>query len=148
MRAVLTALACLPRHPKNQRQELMTTNERRRAVRAPAKLAMQIKLGGGARGTGGASGETINVSANGVYFSTPTHIAPLTKLQITLILPETERTSSGKAKEVVCDGIVVRSEPDDPTSRSGPYEIACYFTSISPRDREDLEAYILNQLAF
>jgi c-di-GMP-binding flagellar brake protein YcgR len=124
----------------------MTTSERRRAVRAPAKLAMQIKLGGeGALEAGGASAETINVSANGVYFSTSKSIPPLTKLQITLMLPE---ASSGDPKEVVCDGVVVRSEPEDTGSKAGSFEIACYFTSISARDREDLEAYILNQLAF
>ena len=88
----------------------MTTNDRRRAVRAPAKLAMQIKFGGE---VGTADAETINVSANGVYFSTSHHIAPLTKLQITLVLPD---SASGTPKEVLCDGVVVRSEPEPPRS--------------------------------
>lgn len=102
---------------------------------------MEIKLGGGE----GATAETINVSANGVYFVTPDHIAPLTKLQITLMLPASD---SGAAKEVVCNGIVVRTEPEAPQSSETDYEIACYFTSISDADREQLEAYILGQLAF
>lgn len=119
----------------------MTTKERRRAVRAPAKLAMEIKLGGGT----GATAETINVSANGVYFTTPDHIPPLTKLQITLMLPD---SGAGSPKEVVCEGIVVRTEPEAPKPPAESYEVACYFTSIAAADREALEAYILNQLAF
>ena len=48
----------------------MATQERRRAVRAPARLAMQVKLSSGDH----ANVETINVSANGVYFTSDKHI--------------------------------------------------------------------------
>lgn len=119
----------------------MTSQERRHAVRAPAKLAMEIKLGSDM-----AAAETINVSANGVYFSSSTHIAPLTRVQVTLMLPDA--SGKGGTREVVCDGVVVRIEPEAPRAAAGDYEVACYFTSISERDREDLEAYILAQLAF
>jgi c-di-GMP-binding flagellar brake protein YcgR len=120
----------------------MTDKERRRAVRAPAKLAMEIKLGGDRS----ANAETINVSANGVYFTTPDHIEPLTKLQITLALPA--RGDQDSDREVVCDGVVVRVEPEAPREDVKSYEVACYFTSISDGDREELEAYVLGQLAF
>ena len=119
----------------------MTTNERRRAVRAPAKLAMEIKLGGDH-----AAAETINVSANGVYFITSTHIAPLTRLQVTLMLPD--GGDEGSAKEVICDGVVVRVQPEIARDDVKEYEVACYFTAITDRDRADLETYILSQLAF
>ena len=119
----------------------MNSQERRRAVRAPAKLAMEIKLGGDM-----ASAETINVSANGVYFSSSNHIAPLTRLQVTLMLPDA--AGKGDTREVVCDGVVVRVDPETPQATPTDYEVACYFTSISERDREDLETYILAQLAF
>jgi len=122
----------------------MTGNERRRAVRAPAKLAMEIELGGGDR----APAETINVSANGVYFVSKTHIAPLTRLQITLMLPERGEGPKPALREVVCDGVVVRTDPDTPMPNHDAYEIACYFTSISGTDKDMLESYILKQLAF
>lgn len=118
----------------------MTTNERRRAVRAPAKLAMEIQLSGGRQ----ARVESINVSANGVYFSSPTRIEPLTKLGITLLLPGADGDAT--SREVACEGVVVRAEPE--TSREKSYEIACYFTSISPDDKDHLESYILKQLTF
>ncbi|MDH3217090.1 MAG: PilZ domain-containing protein [Candidatus Krumholzibacteria bacterium] len=122
----------------------MTDRERRRAIRAPAKLAMEIKLSG----VDQARAESINVSANGVYFSSTSYIAPLTKLQITLMLPEPGEGGSAHGREVVCDGVVVRTDPDVPRPQGEQYEIACYFTTISAKDQEHLEAYILSQLAF
>ena len=122
----------------------MTDNERRRAVRAPAKLAMEIQLGGSDR----ALAETVNVSANGVYFLSRTHIPPLTRLQITLMLPQQGEGPKPAHREVVCDGVVVRTDPDTPRPEQEQYEIACYFTSISGADKDKLESYILKQLAF
>jgi hypothetical protein len=120
----------------------MASTERRRAVRAPAKLAMQVKL----EGIDLAHAETVNVSANGVYFSSKSHIPTLTRLRITLLLPSDNPKSPDR--KVVCDGVVVRTEPDKPRSNQESYDIACYFTSISPRDQDLLEAYILRQLTF
>ena len=118
----------------------MKQKERRRAVRAPAKLAMEVKLGG--RDCGQL--ETINVSANGVYFSSPTFIAPLTRLEITLIIPDRAKED----REVPCEGVVVRTEPETEDKRHDRYQIACYFTAIGESDRENLESYILAQLPF
>ena len=122
----------------------MTDNDRRRAVRAPAKLAMEIKVGGESE----SRAETINVSANGVYFTSKTYIAPLTRLQITLMLPGGHGSARADRREVVCDGVVVRIDPESPAPGAGEYEVACYFTSITHEDQDQLESYILNQLAF
>lgn len=117
--------------------------ERRKSVRAPAKLAMEIKLSGKDFGRL----ETINVSANGVYFTSPTYIAPLTRLEIVLVLPASEAKAGGR-REVACEGVVVRTQPDSPGEGQAQYEIACFFTAISEADRTHLETYILSQLAF
>ncbi len=105
---------------------------------------MELKLSGKPHGRV----ESINVSANGVYFSSPTFIPTLTKLEITLLLPDTLDPESTKKHEVVCDGVVVRTEPEQQQEGVDAYEIACYFTSIPEAGRERLEAYILGQLAF
>jgi len=105
---------------------------------------MELKLSGKSFGRV----ESINVSANGVYFSSPEFIAPLTKLQITLLLPESSDSESTERHEVVCDGVVVRTVPEEPQEGATAYEVACYFTTISENGRERLEAYILGQLAF
>lgn len=120
----------------------MSDTERRRSVRAPAKLAMEIKISGEY-----ARAESLNVSANGVYFSSSVHIPPLTRLEITLMLPASE-SARAKNTEVICEGVVVRVQPDKPEKNREAYEIACYFTAISEKDREQLESYILSQLAF
>lgn len=117
--------------------------ERRRAPRIPARLAMEIELGG--KRLGGA--QSINVSANGIYFSSQTYIEPLTKLRITLVLPK-ESPMAGEGRLVRCEGIVVRTEPDSPLREQGSYEIACYFTDVREEDREILESYILKQITF
>jgi hypothetical protein len=105
---------------------------------------MEIKLSGKDCG----HVETINVSANGVYFSSPTFIAPLTRLEIVLLLPETIGGRSDRKREVSCEGVVVRSEPESEEKNRSNYDIACFFTGISDADREHLESYILQQLTF
>ena len=118
----------------------MSEVERRGAVRVPAKLAMEIKVGAGV-----AKVQSLNVSANGVYFVTPTHIPVLTKLSITLLLPDDDRPDG---QSVSCEGVVVRIEPEEPDSSHEDYSIACYFTDILKSDQQKLESYILKQLAF
>lgn len=104
---------------------------------------MEIKLSGGER----ASAESINVSANGIYFSSAGFIEPLTKLHITLLLPRTD-SPDGSPHSVGCEGVVVRTEPDKPVEGQEQYDIACYFTDIADKDREILESYILQQMPF
>ncbi len=92
--------------------------------------------------------ETINVSANGVYFSSTAHIPPLTRLQIVLLLPEILDGKKETTREVACEGVVVRAEPDSEEKSGSKFEIACYFTSITDSDREHLEKYIFSHLPF
>ena len=120
----------------------MAQVDRRGAVRVPARLAMEIKIGAGDI----ARVETMNVSANGVYFVSDKHIPLLTKLRVTLVLPEGGESS--RSHDVSCEGVVVRVEPEEPTPSGEEYSVACYFTSILDQDQEHLETYILRQVAF
>ncbi len=94
-----------------------------------------------------AHAESINISANGIYFTSNLFIEPLTKLQITLLLPR-EDSLGGSEDKVICEGVVVRTEPEAREEGRDSYDIACYFTSITEDHREKLETYILRQLAF
>jgi hypothetical protein len=105
---------------------------------------MEIKLSG----KDCAHVETINVSANGVYFSSRGYIPPLTRVEIVLLLPDAGGGRSAPAREVTCEGVVVRTDPETPRDDVSAYEIACFFTSIAPADRSHLESYILSQLNF
>jgi hypothetical protein len=100
---------------------------------------MEITLGGGR-----ASAESLNVSANGVYFASSAYIPLLTRLRITLELP----AEGGHTARVSCDGVVVRTEPETESASVREYQVACYFTDISDSDRGRLETYILRHVPF
>jgi c-di-GMP-binding flagellar brake protein YcgR len=121
----------------------MAKVDRRKAVRIPAKLAMEIRISD----VDTARVESINVSANGVYFLSNKYIPELTRLDITLDLP-TVKDQRARGKSVVCSGVVVRTDPPEEQPGVAEYEIACYFTSIADSDKETLESYILKQVAF
>jgi hypothetical protein len=117
----------------------MAQVERRGAVRVPARLAMEIAIAGDT-----AHVESLNVSANGVYFLSSLYIPVLTKLRITLDLPGDGESS--RSHSVACDGVVVRTDPEVEDAGVDEYNVACYFTSIS--DPETLERYILSNMPF
>jgi c-di-GMP-binding flagellar brake protein YcgR len=121
----------------------MAQVDRRKAVRVPAKLAMEIRISD----TQTAKVESINVSAHGVYFMSEKYIPELTKLDITLDLPR-GKAEGARGDSVLCSGVVVRTDPEVEQAGVAEYEIACYFTSIDPADKETLESYILKQVAF
>jgi PilZ domain len=88
--------------------------------------------------------ESLNVSANGVYFASGSYIPLLTKLRITLELP----ADAGRKSRVACDGVVVRTEPEMESPGTAEYQVACFFTNIADSDRERLESYILRHVPF
>jgi hypothetical protein len=100
---------------------------------------MEITLGGNR-----AAAESLNVSANGVYFASRAYIPLLTRLRVTLELPD----GSGASSRVSCDGVVVRTDPETEAPGVREYQVACYFTEISDTDRERLESYILRHVPF
>jgi hypothetical protein len=63
---------------------------------------------------------------------------------VTLELPD----DSGASSRVSCDGVVVRTEPENESASAREYQIACYFTEISDTDRARLESYILRHVPF
>ncbi len=102
---------------------------------------MEIVVGGDT-----AQVESLDVSANGVYFQTPIYISVLTKLRITLDLSGDDESS--RSRSVACDGVVVRTQPEFEDKDVDEYNVACFFTSISDADQETLEQYILGRMPF
>jgi hypothetical protein len=115
------------------------TNDRRRGQRVQARLQIELQMD--PDGPSHAS-DTINISAHGVYFTSPRYIEPLTKLGLRLLLPE----EGGGETAVDCRGIVVRVVPDQPRAGVERYEIACYFTDTSPEFQARLEHYVHNHI--
>jgi len=118
-------------------EDVMAIKERRRAKRISAQLSITISAG-----PGEAQGETLNISTNGVYFRSPYFIEPLTKVELTLMIPH-----DGKEQPVNCNGIVVRVEPERETPDVDSYNIAVFFTSLPKQSEKILASYIMSKLS-
>ena len=113
------------------------TQELRETRRVAARLQIELTVDdSGSR----EQGSTINISANGVYFTSQRYLEPLTKLGLRLLLPGEEGDSGSEALDV--RGIVVRVEPEEPSDDIDAYEIACFFTDTTPEFRERLGRYV------
>ena len=113
----------------------------RREHRVTARMQIELVVD---EGTVSEVGNTINISANGVYFQSQRYIAPLTMLGLRIQLPG-ER---GKSKREVLDvrGVVVRIEPEEPQDDVDLYEVACFFMDTTPDFRERLGHYVQSNL--
>lgn len=120
--------------------------ERRRAERVSARLNLNVHL----HLPGGAGGvddlETLNVSSSGVYFRSRRYIEPMTKLALSFDVP-TRPDDPRSLKSVSCEGIVVRTLPEEPDADIEAFEVAVFFTVIDAESLHHLEAYIGTLLA-
>ena len=115
--------------------------ERRGSERADARLSMRVEAGATA-GAARIVTESQNISASGVYCHASHYLAPLSKVQLTIILPRVPGGPANVQELLKCDGIVVRCE-QRPTDRTGtPYELACMFTALEPGSRRRLEEFV------
>lgn len=116
--------------------------ERRRSQRVDAKLRMQLQVGEGEQEQS-AELETLNISTSGVYFVSDTFLAPMTKLALGLevAVPGSDAGSSEHAL-VQCQGLVVRTQPEEPQEGDASYEVAVFFTWIEPEGQAILEEHI------
>jgi c-di-GMP-binding flagellar brake protein YcgR len=119
--------------------------ERRRSTRADASLSMRVE---GQPLNGDLTKivtESQNISASGVYCTSPHYLAPLSKVALTIILPSLARKQAatpGARRLLKCDGIVVRCMPADDGPRHHAYELACSFVGLDARHRDVIEEYV------
>ncbi|MCC6348143.1 MAG: PilZ domain-containing protein [Candidatus Eisenbacteria bacterium] len=115
--------------------------ERRVSLRVDARLSMRVE---GAP-DGGPSAQIVtesqNISASGVYCLSSHFLPPLSKVQLTIVLPKLP--GRGHAQELVkCEGIVVRCELL-PQRKSDPrYQLACMFSGLERAKSELLEEFV------
>jgi hypothetical protein len=116
-----------------------TRKERRSQPRVPTGLAAQFadESGGSAL-----AAETIDLSVAGVCCRLPSPVEPLTKVRITLLVPDSRNKKQPKTAVVTVEGIVVRSEPAPAQPETPAYEIACAFTTLKDKDRKILQSYV------
>ncbi|HEU4724008.1 MAG TPA: PilZ domain-containing protein [Candidatus Eisenbacteria bacterium] len=114
------------------------SQERRSAPRIVAKLAMQVA---GADDGSVLTTESINLSASGIQFMSRAFLSPLTKVQLTLLLPPFG-SRLRRERMVQCEAIVVRCEEEEGARRPPRYELACYFSDVEGEDRILIEQYV------
>ena len=116
--------------------------ERRRSQRVDAKLRMELQVGDDGQERS-AELETLNISTSGVYFVSDHFLAPMTKLALGLevAVPGAGENQNDHAL-VQCQGLVVRSQPEEPQAEGTTYEVAVFFTWIEPEGQAILEEHI------
>ena len=87
--------------------------------------------------------ETRNISCAGAYCRISKYIEPMTKVEITLLLPVKKGTKV-TTKKIVCRGVVVRTEhiPD-----AEEFYTAIFFSDILPKDSRILAQFVESALA-
>ena len=113
--------------------------ERRRDPRVARRLTLTI-----ADAREPVTTETKNVSRSGILCEVDRPIPLMEKVQISLELPG----RFGASRRITCDGVVVRQErlPSN-NGRPARYELAIFFTRMSPQHRRYLEEYVSDALA-
>ncbi|MFH1503011.1 MAG: PilZ domain-containing protein [Candidatus Eisenbacteria bacterium] len=121
-------------------QEDWGGRERRQSARVDAQVALQLSGAEEGFPVESLTTESINVGAEGVYCHVGHFIAPLTKLQVTMVLPLRDRKGQTKNEVVKTQAVVVRCQPAG--SEQGGYRIACFFTGLDAATRGVLEEYV------
>jgi len=112
------------------------TSERRKFPRIKDKdISIQIKSDDFHAIT-----QSLDVSASGIYCKVKERIPVMTRLEIVLALPNKENPSSPILMNI--EGIVVREHPVVKDGKVEHYDLAIFFNSIHPREREKLVHYI------
>ncbi len=110
--------------------------ERRESTRADAQLSMRLGA------TGSASPEIVtetqNISASGLYCLSPHYLAPLSKVDLTLVLPESGRRAAGRLLQ--CEAVVVRCQAATESRRR--YELACSFIGMPDTQRRAIAEFV------
>ncbi len=122
-------------------------DEKRQARRVEANLNLEVRIPLEDGSHEVASLETINISSSGVYFRSSKFLEPMTKLAMRLdvTVPGENEDEPGRAP-VVCEGLVVRIEPEIETAEADGYEVAVFFTHIEPEGLANLERHIAMML--
>jgi len=111
-------------------------HERRQTPRVAKRVAVAIA---GERGV--IQAETKNISAAGAYCTLEQRLAPMTKLELELLL-----ATDPQPVRVRCQGVVVRVEHLPGSSAHPRYDTAVFFTDLTERDRQAISEFVRRHL--
>jgi len=115
--------------------------ERRASARTDANLSMRMM---GARAETALPEfvtETENVSSSGVYCFSPHYLAPLSKVGLTLVLPD-RRSDEITDRMLKCEAVVVRCQQNPATTAARRYEVACSFLDLDDDHRQLIDEFV------
>lgn len=88
--------------------------------------------------------ETLNISVSGAYCEVDRHIAPMTKVNIALLVPLRLKNNKITSRAIHLEGVVVRAEKSK--NSQGKFSIAVFFTRIKEADLKNIRRYVDGQL--
>jgi hypothetical protein len=118
-----------------------TRSERRGNARADANLSMRLMSGPGSDGQPEFVTESENISASGVYCFSPHYLAPLSKVGLTLVLPD-GGAEDPRNRLLKCEAVVVRCEQQARAARGRQFELACSFLGLDDDRRRLLDEFV------
>ncbi|MBI4708159.1 MAG: PilZ domain-containing protein [Candidatus Omnitrophica bacterium] len=90
--------------------------------------------------------QTENISCSGAYCEVNRFLAPMTKLNVVMLLPM-EHKGKKAVKKIECKGVVVRTEQPQLTEGSQIYKIAIFFNQINKSDMKKIAEYVSYHLS-
>ena len=115
--------------------------ERRASARTDANLSMRLMGGRAEAVLPEFVTETENVSSSGVYCFSPHYLAPLSKVGLTLVLPDRAADDIGD-RLLKCEAVVVRCQQNPASSAGRRYELACSFLNMDDEHRQLLDEFV------
>jgi len=122
----------------------MVKKERRKHKRASLELPLDM-VDPAAKGQS-IRAKTVNLSAGGFYCQVPFHVPVLTRLKVSMTVPVKDTQGKEEEHAITCEGTVVRTVPEKPSSGVKTYEIGCFFTDIDDYDRLVIEQYLAERV--
>lgn len=124
------------------RKAVRSRRERRRMSRADAQLSMRVEGGSTDGALTPIVTESRNISGSGVYCNSPHYLAPLSKVALTIVLPEVPGRKRSQ-RLLKCEGVVVRCQGGEGARRDRTYALACSFLGLESDARAMLDDYVV-----
>lgn len=85
--------------------------------------------------------DTKNISSSGIYCQVDRFLPVMTKLGLKLLIPLIENNRKVE-KNINCEAVVVRIEPESTIEQVSSYQLGVFFTNIKNQDREVISRYL------
>lgn len=120
-------------------------SERRRSSRIKKNIPLKIK-----EASFDSVSETKNLSSSGLYCKIDKYVAPLSKVDMILLIPQLslkKLEEKEQCKRIECVGTVVRTELVNDPVEGDYYNVAIFFSEIKKSDKAAIEKFIKQHIS-